>query len=173
MKLDLIKYSKIKADYQLCQPLWLKGAIILIGIGVLVLAAYLASTSHEGFMFKVGLTLIVIVFIVAFTKQRSSGIWSTLLANKQSLYIIASTDGTEFIQIPWRYIQDIKLVMYGLNKRGLVINLRSSLLADTERNLIRNHLNVHFDDESRISVSIPTGISNREEAIQELKSFQS
>jgi hypothetical protein len=76
------------------------------------------------------------------------------------------------LQIPWRYLHDIRPGMHGLNKRGLIISFNSSLLSDTERDLIRQYLNVTEEQTSQITISVPTGIVNRNDAIQKLKAYQ-
>ena len=172
MNIDIIDYSQISANYRLGQPAWLKVILMLLAIGALVLAAYLVSSLQQSVIIMVGLAIIIIVIALGFIKQRSSGMWHALLANKQALYIIASVNGKEFLQIPWRYLQEIKLGMHGLNTRGLIISFNLSLLADSERDLIRQYLNVTEEKTSQITISVPTGIVNRNDAIHALKAYQ-
>jgi hypothetical protein len=145
---------------------------MLVAIGTLILASYLVVSLQPNIILLVGLTIVIFVFGVAFNKQRCSGMWHALLAKKESIFIIASANGNEFFQIPWRYLKDIKKGMHGLNKRGLIISFKSSLLADNERDLIRQYLNVTDEKASQISISVPTGIVNRDGAIQKLKAYQ-
>lgn len=172
MNVGIVDYSQISSSYRLVQPAWLKAIVMLVAIGTLILSGYLVVSLQPNMILLVGLAIVIIVFGVAFNKQRSSGMWHALLANKQALFIIASANGHEFLQIPWRYLHDIRPGMHGLNKRGLIISFNSSLLSDTERDLIRQYLNVTEEQTSQITISVPTGIVNRNDAIQKLKAYQ-
>ncbi len=167
MKLALVDYSQISASYQLAQPFWLKVVVVLVAITSLAIGAFFVEKLQSAFV-TVGFVLILAVFCLGFVKQRSTGIWSPILANEQVVYIIASASGKEFLQVPWRYFQSIKRGMHGLNSRGLIISINSTLLDDSERNLIRDCLNVTEDDETGICISVPTGIVDRARAIQDL-----
>lgn len=108
------------------------------------------------------------MFFFGFYKQRSAGIWSPLIANKKALYVISSVNGKGFLQLPWRYIGFIKQGIHGLNKRGLIICIESSLIDKGERDLIIKSLNVIKEESNQIIISVPTGIVNRDKAINEL-----
>lgn len=145
---------------------------MLVAIVTLVLGAYLIERTQQNSLFTIGFALLVIVFGLGFAKQLSSGMWNVLLANKQALYIIASANGKDFLQVPWQYLQKMKLGMHGLNRRGLIISINSSLLDNNERDLIRHCLNVTEENASQIYISVPTGIVNRDKAIQELDAYK-
>lgn len=172
MNIGTINYSQICSSYRLTQPIWLKATVLLVAIAALALAGYLMVTLQASIMVIVGLAIVVIIFAFGFIRQLSSGMWNTLLANRQALYIIASEDGKEFIQVPWRYLQEVKLGMHGLNRRGLIICFKSSLLARNELDLMRKCLNVTEENSGQISISVPTGIVNRDKAILELKAYK-
>jgi hypothetical protein len=145
---------------------------LFVAVGTLLFASYLVLNQQSNII-KVAFLIIVGVFCFGFYKQRSMGIWSTLVANKENLYVIASVNGKEFLQLPWRYIASIKQGMHGLNKRGLIICIEPSLLEKSEIDLIINSLNVVKEDANQIIISVPTGIVIRNKAINGLLNCKS
>ena len=170
MKIEIINYSKIRSNYRLTQPVWLKVIVIMVAIATLMLSVHLLSRFQPSNVIVVCLLIVAVIFGVGFTKQISNtGIWSALLSNDQAIYIIASADGKKFMQLPRRFLIGIKLGIHGLNSRGLIINIKPSLISDNELDVLRGCLNITEDNASQISISVPTGIVNRKNAIHKLE----
>ena len=140
---------------------------MILAIATLMLSVYLLYRYQPSDVIVACLLVVIVVFGIGFAKQISNtGMWSALLANDQAIYIIASANGNEFIRLPRRYLIEVKLGMHGLNRKGLIINIESSVLSDNELDVIRSRLNIIEDNVSQISISVPTGIVNRRKAIR-------
>lgn len=168
----MVSARTINPVYRLTQPAWLKVAVLLLAAGVLGLAGYLLDVSerdNETILLAALLFMMTIVFAVGFIKQFSSGIWSPLAADRSALFVLASADGSEFLRLPWQHIEDLKKGMHGLNRRGLIIGIRTLHLEAKEKQLIEDSLSISSEQQGKICISVPTGIVNREQALSELK----
>jgi|TARA_R110002072_G_scaffold238329_4_gene395736 hypothetical protein len=171
MNIDVVDYRWINTYYKLTQPTWVKIVVFMVAIATFSLAGYLVVKTLNYYI-ATGFASMIIIFSIAFLKQRSSGIWSPILANKKALYITASNEGRFFLELPWEYLNEIQLGIYGLNKRGLIISVNSTLISPDDQKLINQHLNVVKVTSNHIFFSIPTGLINRTKAISELHSYK-
>ncbi|WP_166164496.1 hypothetical protein [Pseudomaricurvus alcaniphilus] len=170
-----IDYADINPVYRLQQPKWLKVAVLLIaGLVLAVLAEIVASQSVTRSEMIIAVSLgcaVVFVFAVGFFKQLSSGVWTPLLADRRCLYVIAAADGHKYLVLPRAVVKNLKPGLFGLNKRGLLIEVNASMLKDEERALISSEVNVQAEGDGTLTISIPTGIVNRKNAIRDIKSL--
>lgn len=158
MTIEIVQYPDIEHTYQLTQPLWLKAIVFTGSLSMLILVFYLFATNLT---ILIGLVAVISVIGLGIYNQLKDGSISPVLANPNALFIIASTGGKEFLRIPWQYFQNVELGMHGVNKRGLIIRIDTSLLVQDELDLITSSLNIVDSSPSQTVISVPTGVANR------------
>jgi hypothetical protein len=92
--------------------------------------------------------------------------WVSFSMSTGGVYLPASVSG-EFVFVPWRYIGDIKTGLFGLNKRGLRIEILESAMDAPIANVVD-----HAGNESAAWVQVKSDLLNREKLIAKAKSLR-
>lgn len=165
----LVEYPEIKPSYQLTQPTWLKATVFIGALSMLILAFYLVATN---IVIMVAFVVVISVIGLGVYNQLKNGSISSLLANRDFLFVIASPGGKAFLRIPWCYVKGIDSGMYGLNKRGIIISIDAAVIDQDELALVEACLNVVDSKPSGMTISVPTGVVKRDTEIERLMNFK-
>lgn len=168
------RYKEIDSEYQLKAGELTRRVVIALPFVILIFGVWLLYRTFGSELHPVWFVGALIVLLLlgygAARHPANRRAWPTLLANRQSVFLLASTTGDEFLEVPWRYIEDFHAGVYGLNVRGIQFSIPKDRLSEHDQRELRGLSSV-LDRRKRLVVAIPSGLRRRSRVLEALRAL--
>ena len=168
IKPSVVDFEEINYIYKAEQPTYLKVCLLFIMASVFIFGGFLIYRMDTPAVMYI---YICFVFLLnfGFYKQYSAGVWSPILVDRECLFTTSSFNSKKFLSIPFNTIENMEKGLYGLNKRGVIIELKKECLTSQDISLIKDSVGVSFEKNNKLFISILTGIINRDKTIKKIQ----